>query len=95
MIAENSFKIQNLSTMMYDFSPWMSMTLWPNGRKQRHMSIQIQSCVWEEYVNLQKQTPSGKNRFIISDNPASTQNCVELMENRLSSSGIFPRIHIN
>ena len=27
LIAENSFEILNLSTMMYDFSPWMRMTL--------------------------------------------------------------------
>ena len=27
LIAENSFEIQNLSTMMYDFSLWMRMTL--------------------------------------------------------------------
>ena len=27
LIAENSFEILNLSTMMYDFFPWMRMTL--------------------------------------------------------------------
>ena len=27
LIAENSFEILSLSTMMYDFSPWLSMTL--------------------------------------------------------------------
>ena len=27
LIAENSFEILNLATMMYDFSPWMTMTL--------------------------------------------------------------------
>ena len=27
LVAENSFEILNLSTMMYDFSPWLRMTL--------------------------------------------------------------------
>ena len=27
LIVENSFEILNLTTMMYDFSPWMRMTL--------------------------------------------------------------------
>ena len=61
------------------------------GRKQRYMSVLIQSCVWEECINFQKQTPSGKNRFIVSSNPTSMQNCVELMENQLSSSGTFSK----
>ena len=37
------------------------------GRKQRYMSVMIQCCVWEEYTNLQKQTPSEKNRPITSE----------------------------
>ena len=40
-IADNSFEILNLSTVMYDFSPWMRMAcvmIEPSdGRKQRYM----------------------------------------------------------
>ena len=37
---------------------------------------------------------SGKTRSVNSNKTKSTQNCLELMENQLSSSGILPRIHI-
>ena len=33
------------------------------------MSILIQSCAWEEHINLLKHRFSGKNRFTISNYP--------------------------
>ena len=59
------------------------------GEKQKYMSTLIQSCVMEEYVIRQKQTSSRKNRLSISNNPTSTKKFLEVMENQLSSSGIF------
>ena len=79
-------------------SPWMRMTLC-HGQAIKWAKAKVHifddSVLWEEYINLQKQTPGGKNRFIISNNPTSTKNCLELMENQLSSSEIFPSIHID
>ena len=98
--VENSFEILNFSTMMYDFSPWMIMTRCvmakqSDGRKQRYMSTQIQSCVWERYIIPQKRMKSWNARSVYPNNPKSMQKCLELMENQWSSSGIFPRIHID
>ena len=49
LIAENSLEILNLSTMMYDFSPLMRMTLCLDQTikvAKAKVSILIQSCVW-------------------------------------------------
>ena len=66
-----------------------------SGRKQKCMSTQIRSCVWERCIIIQKRMKNGKIRSVNFNNPTSTQNCVELMENQWSSSGIFPRIHVD
>ena len=65
-----------------------AMIKWSDEEKQRYMSVLFQSCVINEYVILHKQTSSGKNRLSRPNNPTSTQNFLELMENQLSSSGI-------
>ena len=70
----------NPSTLMFDFFPWMRMTLFHDQMikwtKQKCMSLQ--SCVWEEHVIHQTQTSSGKNGFRISNNPTSMQHCLEI-----------------
>ena len=50
----------------------------------------IQSCVWESCIMIQKRMKNDKNRSMNFNDQTSTQNCMELMENQLSSSGIFP-----
>ena len=47
------------------------------------------SLVSGKQVILQKQISSEGNRFNISNNPTVAQNCLDLMENQLSSSGMF------
>ena len=49
----------------------------------------VQFCVWERYMIIQKRMKSGKARSENSDNPTNTQSCVELIENHLTSSGMF------
>ena len=93
LTAENSFEILKLSTMMYEFSPWMRMTLCHDQPiKWAKTTVHVYSasvlCLGR-IRNPSEATTSGKNRVIISNNPTSTQNCLELMENQWSSSGIF------
>ena len=89
---ENSFEIPNSSTMMYDFFPWLRMTLC-HDQVIRWAKAKVHVC--SDSVLCQKQTLSGQNRVGISNNPTSTQNGLELVENQLSSSEYFPRIHID
>ena len=92
LIVENSFEILNLSTMTCDFSPWMRSTLchdqvikWAKAKAHVHSDSVL--CLgklhnhseanekWRYQTNFKDQT--------------SAQNCMELMDNQLSSSGIF------
>ena len=89
LIAENSVNIQNLSTMMYGFSPWMRMTLchvevirWAKAKV--HVYSNSVLCLGRI------RHPSEANiKWKEQINPTSKQNCLELMENQVSSSGIF------
>ena len=65
------------------------------GEKQKCMSTQIHCCVWERCMIIQKRMKSGKARSVYSDKTKSMHNYLELMENHLSSSGVYHRIHID
>ena len=77
LISENAVEIQNLSTMMYDFSLWMRMTLC-HDQVIRLATAKVH--VYSDSVLClgRKRHPSKAN-----NNPRSTQNCLELRENQL------------
>ena len=86
LIVENSFEILNLTTMLYDFSPWMRMTLCHDqptkwAKTKVHVYSDSVLCMGRAH-----QLSEASNRFIISINPTSTQNYLKLMKNQLSLS---------
>ena len=72
--------------------PHLRMIKWSRGRKQKYASTQIPSYVWRRCKSIQKRTKDGMLNSSF-DSPFLKANELELMENRLSSSGIFPRTH--
>ena len=58
-------------------------------RKQNFTSTQIPSCAWGWCKSIKKRTKDGMINLKNFNNPILTENYLELMENRLSSSGIF------
>ena len=59
------------------------------GQRQKYEFIQIQSYGWEKWQNLWMQIEDGKVKWKNFNKLILTKNNLQLMENRLSSSGIF------
>ena len=64
-----------------------------SGRKQKYTCTQIPSCAWGWCKSIQKRTKDGMINLKNFNNPILTENYLELMEKRLSSSGIFPKTY--
>ena len=62
-------------------------------KRQKYEFIQIQSYAWEKWWILQMHIEDEKVKWKNFNKLILTENYVELMENRLSSSGIFPRTY--
>ena len=69
---------------------------WPSSQVDASWSTRlhlIQFFVWERCTSIQKQMQDGEINFKTCNSPMNTESCLGSMENELSSSGIFPRIH--
>ena len=62
---------------------------WLRGRKQECVFTQVPSYAWGKCQIIQKRIEDGKVKLKNFDSPILTENYLELMENRLSSSGMF------
>ena len=69
LIADNSFEMVNLSTMMYDFSPWTRMTLYHDqmGESKVHVYSDLlclgrisqpseANIKWKEHIHFLQQS---------------------------------------
>ena len=87
LIVEQSFEIQNVSTMIIYF---LSLgEIYSVSRTSNQVGESKGTClprlslVWERCMVIQKRMKSEKARSDNSNNPTSTQSCLESTENRI------------
>ena len=97
LILNQKYEIQHVSTIEWQFTPWMRCTLVHDKvikllKTKTHVYSDSVLCLEKIHGHLDVMTKWKKNSHV-SEIPRSTKNYLESTENHVSSSGIYPRTH--